>query len=68
MPVINKNDGTAIFSKILKVYPAHEPRSFEDSRGLVINDYQNYLEQKWVDQLKKKYPVKVNEKIFKSLK
>jgi peptidyl-prolyl cis-trans isomerase SurA len=67
MPVINKNDGTAVFSKILKVYPAHQPRRFEDSRGLVINDYQNYLEQKWVEQLKKKYPVKVNEKVFKSL-
>jgi peptidyl-prolyl cis-trans isomerase SurA len=67
MPVINKNDGTAVFSKILKVYPDHEPRRFEDSRGLVINDYQNYLEQKWVEQLKKKYPVKVNEKVFKSL-
>lgn len=67
MPVINKNDGTAVFSKILKVYPLHQPRNFEDARGLVINDYQNYLEEKWVDQLKKKYPVKVNEKVFQSL-
>jgi peptidyl-prolyl cis-trans isomerase SurA len=67
MPVINKNDGTAVFAKILKLYPAHQPRSFQDSRGLVINDYQNYLEQKWVEQLKKKYPVNVNEKAFKSL-
>jgi len=67
MPVINKNDGTAVFSKILKVYPQHQPRNFDDARGLVINDYQNYLEEKWVDQLKKKYPVKVNEKVFQSL-
>jgi peptidyl-prolyl cis-trans isomerase SurA len=67
MPVINKNDGTAVFSKILKVYPPHQPRNFDDARGLVINDYQNYLEEKWVDQLKKKYPVKVNEKVFQSL-
>ena len=67
MPVINKNDGTAVFAKILNMYPAHQPRTFQDSRGLVINDYQNYLEEKWVEQLKKKYPVKVNEKTFKSL-
>jgi peptidyl-prolyl cis-trans isomerase SurA len=67
MPVINKNDGTVVFSKILKVYPSHQPRNFEDARGLVINDYQNYLEEKWIDQLKKKYPVKVNEKVFQSL-
>jgi peptidyl-prolyl cis-trans isomerase SurA len=67
LPVINKNDGTAVFAKILKMYPDSQQRSFEDARGLVINDYQNYLEQKWIDQLKKKYPVKVNEKIFQSL-
>jgi peptidyl-prolyl cis-trans isomerase SurA len=67
LPVINKNDGTAVFAKIIKMYPDGQQRSFEDARGLVINDYQNYLEQQWIDQLKKKYPVKVNEKVFRSL-
>jgi peptidyl-prolyl cis-trans isomerase SurA len=67
LPVINKNDGTAVFAQIIKVYPDHEPRSFQDARGLVINDYQNYLEEKWVTQLKKKYPVKINEKVVDSL-
>jgi peptidyl-prolyl cis-trans isomerase SurA len=67
LPVINKNDGTAVFSKILKMYPDNQQRNFEDARGLVINDYQNYLEEKWVDRLKKKYPVKVNQKVFQSI-
>jgi peptidyl-prolyl cis-trans isomerase SurA len=67
LPVINKNDGTAVFAQIIKVYPGDEPRNFKDARGLVINDYQNYLEEKWVEQLKKKYPVKVNEKAVDSL-
>lgn len=67
LPVVNKNDGTAVFAKILKIYPANEPRKFEDARGLVITDYQNYIEQKWITQLKKKYPVKVNESVFQSL-
>jgi peptidyl-prolyl cis-trans isomerase SurA len=67
LPVINKNDGTAVFAKIIKMYPGNQQRSFEDARGLVVNDYQNYLEQKWLVQLKKKYPVKVDEKVFKSL-
>ena len=67
LPVINKTDGTAVFAKILKVYPNNQQRSFEDARGLVINDYQNYLEQKWIEQLKKKYPVRVNQKVFQSL-
>ena len=67
MPVINKNDGTAVFAKILTLYPGRQQRSFADARGLVISDYQNYLEEKWVNQLKEKYPVKVNQKVLQSL-
>ena len=66
-PLVNENDGTATFVKILKLYPANQQRNFEEARGLVINDYQNFLEEKWIVQLKKKYPVKVNEKVFQSL-
>ncbi|UAY51987.1 foldase protein PrsA [Ferruginibacter albus] len=66
-PVLNESDNTAGFLKILKVYPANQQRSFEEARGLVINDYQNYLEEQWVNELKKKYPIKVNETVFQSL-
>jgi peptidyl-prolyl cis-trans isomerase SurA len=66
-PLVNLNDETATFVMVLKIYPANEPRNFEEARGLVINDYQTFLEEKWIEQLKKKYPVKVNEKVFQSL-
>ena len=66
-PLLNENDGTATFVKILKLYPANQQRNFEEARGLVINDYQIFLEEKWIAELKKKYPVKVNEKVFQSL-
>ena len=66
-PVINKNDGTVVFTKIIKLYPANQQRSFEEARGLVINDYQHFLEEKWIEQLKKQYPIKVNEKVFRAL-
>ncbi len=66
-PLVNENDGTATFVKIIKIYPSNQQRNFEEARGLVINDYQNFLEEKWIEQLKKKYPVKVNEKVFQSL-
>ncbi|MBA4055705.1 MAG: hypothetical protein C0490_13400, partial [Marivirga sp.] len=36
--------------------------SFEEARPAIISDYQTYLEKMWVEQLKKKYSVKVNEK------
>jgi peptidyl-prolyl cis-trans isomerase SurA len=66
-PVVNSGDGTAVFSIIIKMYPENQQRSFADARGLVINDYQNFLEKKWIWELKKKYPIKVNEKIFQSM-
>ncbi len=66
-PVTNNADGTTVFSQVLKLYPQNQQRSFEEARGLVINDYQAYLEENWIVTLKKKYPVKVNEKAFQSL-
>lgn len=38
------------------------PRSFNDARAAVISDYQNYLEKQWLEQLRKKYPVKISKK------
>ena len=64
---VNLSDGTAGFIKILNLHPANEQRTFEEARGLVINDYQNILEEKWIGELKKKYPVKVEEPVFQSL-
>jgi peptidyl-prolyl cis-trans isomerase SurA len=64
---VNTSDGTAGFVHILKLHTANEQRTFEEAKGLVINDYQNILEEKWIEELKKKYPVKVDEKVFQSL-
>ena len=66
-PLININDGTATFIQIIKIYPANQLRNFTEARGLIINDYQTFLEEKWIAELKKKYPVKINEKVFKSM-
>ncbi len=66
-PLVNSTDNSASFIKILQLYPAGQQRNFEEARGLVINEYQNHLEEKWIDELKKKYPVKVNDVVFKSL-
>lgn len=63
----NRDDNTASFAYIIKVYPTPSTKTFAEARGDVITDYQNELEAKWVAELKKKYPVKVNEAVLKSI-
>jgi len=41
------------------------PLAFEEARASVISDYQDYIEKTWLEQLKAKYPVKLNEKAKK---
>jgi peptidyl-prolyl cis-trans isomerase SurA len=65
--VRNESDNTVAFAYIIKLYPNREMRGFNDARGFVINDYQVYLEEKWIADLKKKYPVKINEAELKKL-
>jgi peptidyl-prolyl cis-trans isomerase SurA len=60
-------DKSVQFAYIIREYTTAAPRSFEEARGLVVNDYQNELENKWIAALKKKYPVVINEAVFRSL-
>ena len=43
------------------------PQAYNDVRGKVTTDYQDYLEQLWVATLREKYPVVVNEEVLKGL-
>ena len=43
------------------------PKPLAEIRSLVLNDYQNQLEEEWLTQLRKKYPVWINEALFKSI-
>jgi peptidyl-prolyl cis-trans isomerase SurA len=63
----NKKDNPVQFAYIIHEYAKSSPRTFGEARGLVINDYQNELENKWVEELKKKYPVTINETVFRTL-
>lgn len=46
----------------------NEPEEVADVRGQVTSDYQNLLEEEWIEELKSKYPVTVNEKELKKIK
>lgn len=56
-----ENNNTAYLVEVEKIIPPG-PKTFEEARPEVISDYQTYLENTWIEQLKKKYPVKINKK------
>ena len=45
-----------------------QPEEMSDVRGAVTSDYQDVLEQRWKEELAKKYPVKINKKVLKKVK
>ncbi|MBR6016512.1 MAG: peptidylprolyl isomerase [Prevotella sp.] len=52
----------AVYGKKLK-----KPESYQDVRGLVVADYQEALEKEWVAELRRKYAVKVDENVLKTV-
>ncbi len=43
------------------------PETYKDVKAAVQNDYQKYLEEKWVKALRKKYKVSVDKKVLKTV-
>lgn len=60
-------DRNTVFVRINELIPAH-PKALEEARGIITSDYQNQLEKLWVDELRAKYPVRVNKKVLAQLK
>lgn len=54
-------------SKINNILPAGQ-KSLKECEGKVINDYQQYLEENWVSDLKKEFEIKVNKDVFNEVK
>jgi len=66
-PLLNQSDNTASFGYVVQVYHQPTQRSFEEARGMLINDYQQVLEKQWEEALRKKYPVLVDEKVLTAI-
>ena len=45
-----------------------EKKTLGEARGLATSDYQTELEEKWVESLRKKYPVKIDEKVLNQVR
>ncbi|MDE5735875.1 MAG: hypothetical protein K2H65_02200, partial [Bacteroidales bacterium] len=54
------------FAIIRGIIPEKQ-KKLAEVRGIVITDYQNYLDTMWVKELKERYPVLINEPLFRRL-
>ena len=59
-------DGKVVFVNV-KAIVAPEPKTLDEVRGLATTDYQNYLMEEWLKDLKAKYPVNVNQDVLKQV-
>lgn len=54
---------------VIKVAEVLEPglKELSEAKGAITSDYQNYLEKTWLEELSKKYPIKLNLEVLYSL-
>ena len=52
--------------KIKEVLPPQQ-KAFNEARGIATADYQGFLEEEWIKQLKEKYPVVINQEVLKQI-
>jgi peptidyl-prolyl cis-trans isomerase SurA len=64
---VKDKDGKNVFLKIVK-HMEPQPKKLNEAKGLITADYQDYLEKEWEEELREKYPVKINKKAFKRLR
>ncbi len=63
---ISKRDKSYNFFKLEEIL-APGQKTLAEARGYVVADYQDYLEKRWLESLRKEYKVKTNEKVFNSM-
>ena len=55
---------------IVNIIEVREPeqKTLKEAKGLVTSDYQVELEGRWIESLRKKYPVSINEKVLNQVR
>lgn len=65
--IMADQNNTFSFVLIRAILPP-EPKQFHEARGNITADYQNYLEQEWLKELRGKYTVTVNYDVLSQIK
>ncbi len=69
LSVLSETEGDGPYSLlyIIRKIPGGAVKTFQEARGFVISDYQSELDKKWLQKLRKKYPVRIHEAVFDTL-
>ena len=62
----NRRNKSTNFMKIEKILPAGD-KSLDEARGYVVADYQDALEKKWIEKLRAKFPIVINQTALNNL-
>lgn len=65
--IYKNEDGSFSMAFVSKMYNQPELKTLEEARGFAVADYQDYLEKQWNQDLKQKYPLKVEQKTLSSI-
>jgi len=54
---------------LVQVYDVKQPqpKALNEARGLITSAYQSHLEEMWIQELRSKYQVQVDQKVFESI-
>ena len=63
---IKEINGQFVFVNIIEIRNP-EPKSLDETKGIVISEYQKYLETEWISDLRAKYPYEVNKDVLYSI-
>lgn len=58
-----EKDGKHYFVVIKEVLP-EQPKTLSEIRGPITSEYQGVLEKQWIEELKRQYPVTVNQPVL----
>ena len=64
--IFEEDKKSASFQMVESIIPKSQ-KTIDEARGYIIADYQDYLEEAWVKQLREEYEVEVDQKVFKGL-